>query len=121
MATQTLLFAILLGGILGIVGQSIRVIVGLKKLNDEAHTEGVSFNALFDAKELRISLLIGFVAGVLAAFSLNINGMTTISNEVITAVIGAGYSGTDFIEGFMKKASPLKQAVSSTSTDKKNQ
>ncbi len=99
-----LLIIILLGAILGATGQGIRVIVGLKKVYDESLKENKAAKDLIEYKQLALSLFIGFsvgaIAGVLAAVS-NIN--MEITNAVIIAFIAAGYAGTDFIEGFMKK------------------
>lgn len=60
---------ILLGAILGSAGQSIRVVVGLKKSNDKA-VEGAKPKDWFDSKPLLIGMLIGAVAGILGAISL---------------------------------------------------
>jgi putative chitinase len=106
MTSQSVVYAILLGGILGLIGQSIRVFVGIKKMYD-TETETKKISQLMESQRLFISLLIGFIAGVLASFALNIAGMTQgISNEVIMGIIGAGYAGTDFIEGFIRKSIP---------------
>lgn len=90
------LILILLGGILGTAGQGIRVIVGLKKANET--------KAKIEYSETVLSLFIGFavggVAGVLAAVG---SVDTAIDKSSIIAFLAAGYAGTDFIEGFMKK------------------
>ena len=44
MEAQDLILLILIGGILGAVGQGIRVIVGLKKLYDESMQKGIAFS-----------------------------------------------------------------------------
>ena len=111
MATQSLVYAILLGGILGFVGQGIRVIVGMKKAYDTVNTEGSKLINLFEPKRLLISLLIGFIAGVLASILMNINAMASLSKEIISSLIGAGYAGTDFIEGFMRKSTHVNQQI----------
>ncbi len=99
--------ALVLGGILGMVGQGIRVIAGLKKVNDQALARGESFNSLFQGTTLGISLLIGFVAGALAILAFaGKEALQHPTREVIIAIIGAGYAGTDFIEGFIKKHLP---------------
>jgi hypothetical protein len=99
-----LLAIILIGAILGGVGQGIRVIVGIKKVNDEALKKKLAVKELLEYKQILLSLVIGFaigaVAGVLAAVSApNIH----LTKTVIFAFLGAGYAGTDFIEGFIKK------------------
>ena len=57
---------LLLGGLLGMLGQGIRIIVGLKKLNDAASAQGVAFGSMFQGSRLGLSMLIGFIAGGLA-------------------------------------------------------
>jgi len=95
------LILILLGGILGMAGQGIRVIVGFKKNNDKAATQEEA-KANLDVQRMVFSLFIAFavggIAGVLAAVgSVDI----TIDKTTILAFLAAGYAGTDFIEGFM--------------------
>jgi hypothetical protein len=97
---------LLLAALLGVVGQFIRVIVGLKKEYDSAAAAKTSLWANFNGRELFVSLgiavAVGSVAGVLSA-------MTTVditTSKAMVALMGAGYSGTDFIEGFMKTALP---------------
>lgn len=90
------LIIILLGGILGSVGQLLRVIVGLKKSADS--------NQVRDYKRAAFSLLLSFavggVAGVLAAVT---SSDLTFDKSTIMAFLTAGYAGTDFIEGFIQK------------------
>lgn len=119
---ENLLLKIILGGILGFCGQSLRVIVGLKGLNEEVSERLQQydtldrksvFNEMFDTKRLLISLLIGFVAGVLASLTIDGDiiatplpkaGNIVSSNESsIWGIIAAGYAGTDFIEKFLGK------------------
>ena len=103
MAAQELILVILLGGILGTVGQGIRVIVGLKKLYDESLQKGIAFAEGFKGSTLLFSLLIGFIAGVLGVIGLeNFDGLLVGREQVLT-LIGIGYAGADFIEGFVKK------------------
>lgn len=111
--TDTLIL-ILLGAILGMVGQGIRVVVGLKKLGDLATAEETETKNLFVTQQLVLSLLIAFaigaIAGVLAAVtSIDLE----FSKSVIIAFISAGYAGTDFIEGFIKK-NPIIKTNSAT-------
>jgi len=91
------LILILLGGILGSVGQLLRIIVGLKKSADKDITT--------DYKKVFLGLVLAFavggVAGVLAA--VNVTDVSSFDKTTIFAFIAAGYAGTDFIEGFMKK------------------
>jgi len=105
---------LVLGGILGMIGQGIRVVPGLKKVNDQATAERKSFGTLFSTSTLSLSLLIGFVAGALAIIGMTattdagtaVSSTREISRHMIITIIGAGYAGTDFIEGFVKKRLP---------------
>lgn len=106
MLTQNLLNALLLGGLLGLIGQGIRMIVGLKKAYEGATAETKTFTQVFEGRRLGISLLIGFIAGVLGALALNVSSMPELANETLVSLIGAGYAGTDFIEGFIRKVTP---------------
>ncbi len=116
MTTQQLLLQLLLGGLLGITGQGIRIVIGLKKLNEEAQAEQVSMKQLIDNSRLRTSIFIGFIAGILAILSLTgfteeLSAATKPLKEIIMGVIAAGYAGTDFIEGFMNRNLPKPNAT----------
>jgi hypothetical protein len=105
MSAQDWIQLLLIGGLLGTVGQGIRVIVGLKKIYDQALQEGKPFSEHFDGASLLFSLLIGFVAGVLGTLSLPKVTAAQIQTEQLITLIGIGYAGCDFIEGFIKKSS----------------
>lgn len=108
--TSEILLQILLGGLLGIAGQILRIIVGMKKLNDDAKQQQTSVSSLINTSRMVISILIGFCAGVLAVVTIStfkndfFSGDNTKQN--ILAIIAAGYSGTDFIEGLISKYLP---------------
>ncbi len=119
MEIQNLLQAILLGGLLGMVGQSIRTIVGIKKENDSTNEKArasgqltVSYYDSLSGKRLTISLLIGFTAGVLAYLFLDKGPGEVFATKLlkvdILAIIASGYAGVDFIEGFMNRYLPEK-------------
>jgi len=112
MEVYTVLGYVVLGGILGAVGQGMRVIVGIKKQLEEASTSGKKWGDWFEMKQLLLSLLIaltiGGIAGVLGAIGLL---GTEITKESIMALIATGYAGTDFIEGFMKTETPPKRTL----------
>lgn len=104
MATaEEMLAIVLLGAVLGTVGQLARVVVGLKKMrskeDDGPWWDEFSFVRL--AASLLIAVAVGSTAGVL--YLLNVaDGGLTVSEESLMAVVGAGYAGTDFIEGFIQ-------------------
>ncbi len=111
MNTQQVIMQILLGGLLGITGQSLRIIIGMKKLAEDANQQQKKVGELIDTSRIFISLLIGFCAGVLATitisdFKTELFGKPDSVKQNILAVIAAGYAGTDFIEGLIKKYLP---------------
>jgi hypothetical protein len=89
------------GALLGAAGQILRVVAGLKKLNDEANQKGVAVGDLFATSQLVVSILIGAVAGLLGAISLGVDPKAAIPAEKLSALLGIGYAGSDFIEAFM--------------------
>src|SRR5689334_13845232 len=97
---------VLLAACLGVVGQLFRVVVGLKKEYD-ASKNIQDFQSKFSGQKLLTSLgiaiAIGVIAGVLAGIQ---NATGTPDTKTLLGFMGAGYSGTDFIEGLMKKALP---------------
>lgn len=94
---------ILLAGTLGMIGQGARVVVGLKKMNDTAAQQNASSADLFIAARLLVSLMIGFIAGVIAGFGLGFANFTgsSIAAQTLIGVMAAGYAGTDVIEAFL--------------------
>lgn len=107
------LIVLVLGGFLGMVGQGARAIVGLKKQADAAAAQGQKLADRFSGSTLGISLLIGFVAGVLAIVGLVAAGKVgsaAIDGQTVATLLGAGYAGADFIEGFMQSALPSTKA-----------
>lgn len=87
---------ILAGGLLGTIGQGIRIVVGLKKLDDKRNS-GNPVKETFTLNRFLISLFIGFTAGAIALLIKSPKG--DLSNDLIFGIIAAGYSGADFIEG----------------------
>ena len=61
MDPSTLVMKLILGGILGMVGQGARVVVGLKKLNDKANQQNQEFSDIFKTSTLVLSLMNGFM------------------------------------------------------------
>lgn len=97
----------ILGAVLGAVGQCFRVVVGLKKAADEAKAEGKELSDVFNGNTLLVSFLISAAAGALAAISINLpSGQDHISNQFLLSIVAAGYSGSDFIQGFMNSRMP---------------
>jgi uncharacterized membrane protein YfcA len=96
---------ILLGGLLGLIGQGIRVIIGLKKMKEKQQENKSRIERIpgseYETKRLLVSIFIGFVAGALGIlFAVN---PSKLDKQTYATLIAIGYSGVDFIEGFMSK------------------
>lgn len=91
------------GALLGAAGQIVRVVAGLKKLNEEASRKNVEAAKLFSTSQFVFSILIGAVAGLLGALSLGVNPKELITTDKVISLLGVGYAGADFIEAFMTK------------------
>ena len=91
------------------LGQSLRIIVGVRKLMEkDKNLDNFSWPLFF------ISLLIGFVSGCITLIgSSSLIGPLTINISTVLGYIAAGYAGTDFIEGFMKSSLKEKFNINS--------
>jgi hypothetical protein len=119
MQPTVLLSALLLAGLMGMVGQGARTVVGLKKLHDFNATQAPDQATTFLASRLVISLIIGFIAGVLAALAVGLDklaGPAGAAVEVLLGLAAAGYAGADFIEGFMSKAPAITGGAGAAGT-----
>lgn len=93
MPIEVWLLGLLIGGTCGFLGQGIRTIVGLYKLTQSGDQSGFSWTRLV------MSLIIGVLAGALASIVI-ITAPTVLPIQLL-AMVSAGYSGADFIEGFV--------------------
>ncbi|MFB2838737.1 hypothetical protein [Floridanema evergladense] len=100
---ETLTYLVL-GIVLGMVGQSVRAIVGVKKSSEQASFSEESFKDWFEMKRLIFSLILGGTAGALGAIS---QLGTPIDQQFLLTIVASGYAGADFIEGFMKTRSSM--------------
>jgi hypothetical protein len=104
------------GGILGVIGQGVRAIVGLKKVGDQAEMQKVGQYDIFLASRLLVSLFIGFIAGAAAAFfAINVSDQPSLAGTSLIGIAMAGYAGTDFIEGIASRFTNLPQPAVSAS------
>lgn len=94
---------VVLGTLLGLLGQILRVVVGIKKEIEQTAANGKTLKDSFDTVRLAISLMIGGLAGGLGAISLL---GTEVNRELLLTLVAIGYSGADFIEGFIRKNTP---------------
>lgn len=113
-AVQWLEVAIL-GIIFGALGQGARTIVGIKKLNDFADDTDSSA-ALVNGLRLLISFGIGAVAGAFAAVTLITDISKHVETQQLFTIAAAGYSGSDFIEGFIGRVSGQPKTTPGAST-----
>jgi hypothetical protein len=91
---------IVLCGLMGLVGQGIRAAVGLKSSATLQAQSGTQ-QTVFDAAYFSLSLMVGFIAGVLGAFAISAGNIVSIdltSVKTLLALMAFGYAGTDFIE-----------------------
>jgi hypothetical protein len=103
-----LLLALSVGGLLGMTGQGVRAVAGLKKMSDDAQNQGVAPRDMFSASWFFISLAIGFIAGVIATLTLGVSKLTTFQSDNLQLLLGiaaAGYTGADFVEAFSSRIS----------------
>jgi len=101
------LIQILLGGLMGIIGQGMRTIVGLKKTYDEAREAKVAFRDNFQTSVFVTSIFTGFVVGAGATFAISDDlGKLEMTKDTLLGLAAAGYGGVDFVEGFVKKYIP---------------
>lgn len=110
MIASDLILVLAVGGLLGMVGQAIRTIVGLKKVYDQSVRQNTAFGELFQSNQIALSLLIGFVAGILGIIGFFDPASTKFTKDMLLTLIGIGYAGSDFIEGFIKKYLPSDSA-----------
>lgn len=95
-----ILITLLLCGLMGLLGQGVRAAVGLKNsmgLGQSGATQQASFNAAY----FGLSLMIGFIAGVLAGLAIGLSNLFNIdvgNLKILLGIAAAGYAGADFIE-----------------------
>lgn len=115
MVTTDLLQNLLLGGFLGLLGQGIRVVAGLKKLSE---SKKVDDQDSFDTRRLTVSLLLGFIAGALGSLTLldeiTAQPADAKNHDVIFKLVGIGYAGVDFLESFLTKYIPVTKEADTT-------
>lgn len=106
MTAQELIYQVLAGGLLGTLGQGMRVVVGLKKMRDHAASTQTNMRAMFDASQLLVSLFIGFIAGALTLLATGEGGAQGLDKDQMWLLVGAGYAGTDAIEALLNRYLP---------------
>lgn len=97
---------VLLAAFLGAVGQLIRVVAGLKKESDQADAANQTLAQRFSWQQLLVSLALSIAVGAIAGVVAGLQNTSVYDTKTLLTFVGAGYSGTDFIEAFAKKALP---------------
>ncbi len=92
-----------LGGVAGALGQMVRALVGLKKVSDESAQLHQAESEMIQTGRLLATIALGFTAGSLAAISVGVDP-AHVSSTQFFGLVGAGYSGADFVEGFVKRS-----------------
>lgn len=100
----TVLTTLFLCGLMGLLGQGCRVIVGMATLATSKLVAPADNQDVFNLARLVFSLIIGFVAGLVTALIRWKQGPITSINvadfDVMFPFAIAGYIGTDVIEAF---------------------
>lgn len=119
METHTILLNCLLGLILGVSGQVVRAVAGLRKhfgvssapsnlpppvvlpSADPTVPSNTALADRFSWTEFGVSLILGGVSGIIASVILW-DKMQSIDKNVVLGLIAAGYAGSDFLDGIIK-------------------
>lgn len=96
---------LILGALMGMLGQGARAVIGLKGMADDAKAQGLSPNDLFEVGRLLTSFLIGIIVGLASALVYCIDGGTAaqLTSHYLVAWAAAAYAGTDALEGFISQ------------------
>jgi len=101
----TVLIILMIGGLMGGLGQGARSVAGLKSMTDEAKSLNVDPSDLFQAARLIVSLIIGLLVGIGAAavFLSTAGAKPELTWNTLIGFAASGYLGADFIEAFISK------------------
>lgn len=105
----SILGTLLLCGMMGLLGQGIRAAVGLKSAATLSAELPPTQQAQFNAAYFGVSLMIGFIAGILAGFGIGIDQLMKFDPANLKTLLGiavAGYAGADFIENAFTRLIP---------------
>lgn len=109
MESQDWISLILLGLLLGALGQGVRSVMGTYKTLVRPAAEGQVAQPL-SIQRLALTIVGGACAGGLAALTLDLTTSGAadgkLTPEAIGAMLAAGYAGTDFVEGFIRSRIP---------------
>ncbi len=97
---------LVIGALMGILGQGARAVVGLKGMSDDAKAQGRNPSDLFQAGRLLTSFLIGIIVGLASVIVYFKSGGSTTAEptwQTMLAWAVSAYAGTDFLEGFISQ------------------
>jgi hypothetical protein len=97
MPVSDVLRLLLLSGLMGMLGQGARTIVGLKKLSDLSNTAPSRADE-FTAARIFIGLMIGFIAGVIGGLTPKAWDAHAIGGDIIFYLASIGYIGVDGVQ-----------------------
>jgi hypothetical protein len=95
-----ILSTLVLCGLMGLLGQGVRATLGLKGVSRLPSAQADQQTA-FSAAYFALSLMIGFIAGVLAGLVIGVKDLLKIDPgdmKVLLGIAASGYAGADFIE-----------------------
>ncbi len=112
MSPQDWLALMAVGAGFGVLGQSARVLIGVKKRRQELQQAAVNRAAPpWDQAKFVLSICYGAAAGAAAALGMGQLGgapvtpagdLNALSGPFVAGLLAAGYSGADFLEGALK-------------------
>ncbi len=107
-SAESVLLVLTVGGLMGMFGQGIRAVAGLKSMVDRANAANADVQDEFRAARLIVSLIIGFLAGIAATLATGPANILPHIGELQTLLMlaAAGYAGTDIIESFLSNYLP---------------
>lgn len=97
---------LVIGALMGMLGQGARAVVGLKSMSDDAKALDLSPNDLFQAARLLTSFLIGMLVGLASVLVYLQSGGSMTDNptwQTMLAWAVSAYAGTDFLESFISQ------------------
>ena len=110
-----ILTTLLLCGLMGLLGQGVRAAVGLKSSGKIPSAQAGQQTA-FSAAYFVLSLMIGFIAGVLAGLIIGVKDLLKIDPtdlKVLLGIAASGYAGADFIENSLSIIIPASNPPAS--------
>jgi predicted chitinase len=91
------LLVLLLCALMGLLGQGVRAVVGLK--GGGTHQQGSpNQQSEFNAAYLAFSLMLGAIAGILAGLVIGPQNFNANDIKTLLGIAASGYAGADFIE-----------------------